>query len=74
MAFLFSRLSKVSIFPNSAIHTKIAIIEGVLTFQILFQENREPTGIDNAYKVTLLQTSASWIGFNKFYPYHLVSI
>jgi len=41
--FLFCRLSYVKIFPNAAVHTKNAIIDGGLTCQILFQGNEGPS-------------------------------
>jgi hypothetical protein len=38
MTFFFLRLFKVKIFPNVAVHTKNATLEGALFLQMLFKE------------------------------------
>jgi hypothetical protein len=49
ITFFFRKLSKLQIFPKAPVHTKNAILEVALTFQILFQEKWELTGVGNTW-------------------------
>jgi hypothetical protein len=47
MMYLFLKLSKVKIFPKTAVLKKNMTLEGALALQMLFQGNGEPTGVQS---------------------------
>jgi hypothetical protein len=46
MTFLVLRLSTVKIFPRASVQTKKLMLDGTLTFQIVFHGNEELVGVD----------------------------